>query len=278
MDAAAGGGIRASRRHARNQALVLLEEGSLHRMIDPGADSFYLEVLTDEVCRQAWEHFQALEQAGGMAAALRQGLPQEQTAATASKRLKALATGRASLVGVSHYAVRSEPPLLTEEPAAPPVPQGAAEKVTPVRTQRLAAAFETLRLRTWNFEQKRGRPVTVLMAPLGGSGTSRIRAQFCVTFLGAAGFRTESPAGFASVAEALEEARCLEADVLVLCAEDPEYAGLVAEFKALPGDRPLLAVAGLPAEADRLGADLFIHRDADRVGTAGDILARLEAR
>ncbi len=278
MDAAAGGGIRASRRHARNQALVLLEEGSLHRMIDPGAGSFYLETLTDEVSKLAWGHFQSVEKAGGMAAALRQGLPQEQTAATASRRLKALATGRGSLVGVSHYAVRAEPPMVTGEPEAPAVPAGAALTVPAVPARRLAAAFEDLRLRTWTLEQRRGRPVSVLMAPLGGSGLSRIRAQFCVTFLGAAGFRTESPVGFASVAEALEEARRLEADMLVLCAEDSEYSGLVAEVRALSQDRPLLAVAGLPAELDPSSVDVFIHKDADRVQTAGDILARLEAR
>jgi len=278
MDAAAGGGIRASRRHARNQAVVLLEEGALHRMVDPGAGSFYLETLTDQISQSAWGHFQAIEKAGGMAAALRQGLPQEQTAAAAGKRLKALATGRASLVGVSHYAVRAEPPLVTGEPEVSAVPRGAALTVPAVRTARLAAAFEALRLRTWTLEQQRGRPVSVLLAPLGGSGLSRIRAQFCATFLGAAGFCTESPVGFASVGEALEEARRLEADVLVLCAEDSEYAGLVAEARARLQEGPLLGVAGLPAELDPSSVDVLIHKDADRVQTAGDILARLEAR
>ncbi len=279
MDAAAGGGVRASRRHACNQALVLLEEASLHRVVDPGAGSFHLEGLTDELAAKAWSCLQAIERAGGMAAALREGLPQKEAAATAERRLKALATGRGSLVGVSHYAVRAEPPHAGPLGALEG-PAGAAETVTPVQPRRLAAAFEALRLRTWTLEERRGRPVRVLMAPLGGSATSRVRAQFCVTFLGAAGFMTESPAGFGSVAEALAEAQGSQADVLVLCAEDPEYAGLLEELRALPGERPLVAVAGLPAEADTLrerGADLFIHRDADRVETAGGILARLEA-
>jgi len=281
MDAAAGGGVRASRRHASSQALVLLEEASLHRVVDPGAGSSYLEVLTDQIAEKAWSCLQAIEKAGGMTAALREGLPQQEAAATAERRLKALATGRGSLVGVSQYAVRAEPPAAAK-PAGPlKAPAGAVETVLPVQPQRLAAAFEALRLRTWALEQRQGRPVRALMAPLGGSATSRVRAQFCVTFLGAAGFMTESPVGFSSVAEALAEARRSEVDVLVLCAEDPEYAGILDELRGLPGERPLVAVAGLPADADGLrerGADLFIHRDADRVETAGGILARLEAR
>lgn len=275
MDAAGGGSLATGRRHARNQLLVLLEEGALHRVLDPGAGSSYLEVLTDEVARQAWTHLQAVEKAGGMAEALRKGLPQAEAAATFRKRRQALATGRASLVGVSHYAVRAEPPTGGAEPVR------SAGEVLPVEPQRLGAPFEDLRRRTWELERRRGRPVTALMAPLGGSATSRVRAQFCVTFLGAAGFRTESPAGFESVGAALEEARRLEADLLVLCAEDPQYDALLEALPQAPDERPLVAVAGLPAEADRLrdrGADLFIHRDADRVETAGEVLARLEAR
>ena len=281
MDAAGGGGLGFARRNARNQLLVLLEEGSLHRLVDPGAGSGYLEVLTDEVAWKAWGHFQAVEKAGGMPAALRAGLPQREAALTAEQRLKALATGRTSLVGVTHYAVRAEPPAARVQEPQHPVPEGAAEEVIPVQVHRLAAPFEALRLRTWTLEQRRGRPVKALMAPLGGSSLSRIRAQFCVTFLGAAGFETPSSSGFPSVAEALAEAGRSEADELVLCAEDPEYAGLLEELAALPGARPLVAVAGFPADAAELGqkgADLFIHRDADRVETPGAILARLEAR
>ncbi|MGI5843698.1 MAG: methylmalonyl-CoA mutase family protein [Candidatus Xenobium sp.] len=280
MDAAAGGGVLSSRRHAVSQALVLLEEASLHRVVDPGAGSSYLEVLTDEIAQKAWSYLQAIEKAGGMTAALREGIPQQEAAATAERRLQALSGGRGSLVGVSHYAVPAEPPASAPSAEPPEAPAGAGETVRRVQPQRLAAAFEALRLRTRALEERRGRPVRALMASLGGSATSRVRAQFCVTFLGAAGFRTESPVGLSSVAEALVEAQRAEVDILVLCAEDSEYAGLLEELRRLPGQRPLVAVAGMPAEADGLrsrGTDFFIHRDADRVETAGGILARLEA-
>lgn len=276
MDLVAGNPDARSCRHARNQVLVLLEEGQLHRVLDPGAGSGYLESLTDEVARLAWTHLQEIEAAGGMTAALRAGIPQKAAAATAEKRAKALATGRASMVGVSQYGVRAEPPSRTSASQAFDIPEGAAEKVTPVCQVRLAEGFEALRLRTWMLEQKLGRPVTALMASLGGSGMSRIRAQFCSTFLGAGGLRIESPAGFGSVAEALAEARRQGADAVVLCAEDPQYAELL---QALPAERPLIGIAGFPADRERLqelGADFFIHKDADRVGTTADLLGRLE--
>lgn len=276
MDAVGGAPDARSRRHARNQVLVLLEEGQLHRVLDPGAGSGYLESLTEETSRLAWGHLQEIEAAGGMTAALRAGLPQRAAAATADKRAKALATGRGSMVGVSQYGVRSEPPTGQPAPASHPS-AGAAETVEPVRIASLAAGFEALRLRTWQLEQRLGRPVTALMASLGGSGMSRVRAQFCSTFLGAGGLKIESPPGFGSVAEALDEARRLSADLVVLCAEDPQYAALLEGLP--PGDRPLVGIAGFPADKDRLaelGADFFLHKDADRLGTTADLLARLE--
>ncbi len=48
--------------------------------------SYYIEKLTDQFARAAWGIFQKIEEAGGMAAALKAGLPQTLIAETAAKR------------------------------------------------------------------------------------------------------------------------------------------------------------------------------------------------
>ena len=75
-----------ARRVARNTQLVLLEESNLAKVSDPAAGSGGIETLTQELCRTAWSLFQEIEKAGGVFAALEQGLIQDKVAATRAAR------------------------------------------------------------------------------------------------------------------------------------------------------------------------------------------------
>lgn len=103
-----------SRRLARNTQLLLDEEAHLGRVIDPAGGSWYVESLTSELASAAWEMFQHIERQGGLAAALQCGWVQEQIAAVAQARRKAVATRRDPLTGVSEF------PLLAERPVPRP--------------------------------------------------------------------------------------------------------------------------------------------------------------
>lgn len=46
-----------SRRIARNASIILKEEAHIARTIDPAGGSWYVEVLTNEVAKKAWELF-----------------------------------------------------------------------------------------------------------------------------------------------------------------------------------------------------------------------------
>jgi methylmalonyl-CoA mutase len=107
-----------SRRLARNIQLILQKECDLDKVIDPAGGAYYVEWLTHEIARRAWALFQEIEKRGGLAAAMRQGFPQEEVAKTRAARLKAVAQRRDTLVGVNQYANVKEEPL----PAAPAVP------------------------------------------------------------------------------------------------------------------------------------------------------------
>ena len=75
-----------ARRVARNTQLVLLEESNLAKVSDPAAGSGGIESLTQELCQTAWALFQEIEKAGGVFAALEQGLIQRKVTATRKAR------------------------------------------------------------------------------------------------------------------------------------------------------------------------------------------------
>jgi methylmalonyl-CoA mutase len=70
-------------RIARNQQLLLKEESYLEKIVDPAAGSYYIENLTDQIARGAWEHFLKVEELGGYCKALRAGYVQEEVEKTA---------------------------------------------------------------------------------------------------------------------------------------------------------------------------------------------------
>ena len=63
-----------ARRLARNTQLVLQEEAQLGRVADAAGGSWYVEDLTNRLAARAWEEFRRVEAAGGLVAALEQGL------------------------------------------------------------------------------------------------------------------------------------------------------------------------------------------------------------
>ncbi len=92
-----------SRRIARNTQLILQDECNLTRLIDPSGGSWYVEALTDELAQAAWQRFQAIEAAGGMAAVLGNGSLQDQIAETAQARVANLNRRKDVLVGTNMY-------------------------------------------------------------------------------------------------------------------------------------------------------------------------------
>lgn len=93
-----------SRRIARNTQIILGEECSLQQIIDPAGGAWYLEWLTNQLAGKAWEIFQKIEAAGGMAKAVVDGLPQEIAAKSQTSRLEAIAKRKQVMVGVNMYA------------------------------------------------------------------------------------------------------------------------------------------------------------------------------
>ncbi|MBV8755121.1 MAG: methylmalonyl-CoA mutase, partial [Hyphomicrobiales bacterium] len=64
-----------SARIARNTQLFLQQESGTTRTVDPWGGSFYVERLTHDLARRAWEHIEEVEALGGMAKAIDAGIP-----------------------------------------------------------------------------------------------------------------------------------------------------------------------------------------------------------
>jgi methylmalonyl-CoA mutase len=132
-----------ARRQSRNTQLVLMEEAHVGKVADPGAGAGYLEALTDQIARTAWAELQAIEAAGGLAAALASGHVAKGVAAANAARPEP------RLIGVNAFPPAQETPVEVERATAKaaksapspklPGPDSACPPLSPIR---LAEAFE----------------------------------------------------------------------------------------------------------------------------------------
>ena len=93
-----------SARIARNTQLLLLQESGTTQVIDPWGGSHYVERLTDELARRAWQHITEVERAGGMAQAIDAGIPKLRIEEAAARTQARIDSGRQPVVGVNMFA------------------------------------------------------------------------------------------------------------------------------------------------------------------------------
>ena len=100
-----------SARIARNTQLVLAQESGTTRMIDPWGGSFYVERLTYDLAKRAWDHIEEVEDMGGMAKAIEAGLPKLRIEEAAAKTQARIDAGEQAIIGVNEYRPEQEAPV-----------------------------------------------------------------------------------------------------------------------------------------------------------------------
>jgi len=100
-----------SARIARNTQLVLQQESGTTRVIDPWAGSAYVERLTHDLARRAWEHLEEVEAAGGMAKAIEAGIPKMRIEEAAARTQARIDSGQQPVIGVNRYPVDEDEPI-----------------------------------------------------------------------------------------------------------------------------------------------------------------------
>ncbi len=230
---------------AANVQHLLKEESHIDAVADPAGGSYYIEALTDSLAREAWKVLQQVEAAGGFAAATAAGSIEKALAETRAARAKAYSTRRRALVGVNNY------PDVTEKTPGGEIPAD--------QPGRIAETFEKIRRRTTQHALATGRYPKVLLLQRGDVKMRGVRSNFCLNFLGCAGFDfVES-----------EEYAGTDADLIVLCSSDAEDLSFAQEV--CPRVQVPVLVAGNPkAQIPALqaaGVQGFIHVQSDAVQT-----------
>ena len=253
-----------SERIARNQQFLLRDESHLDKVVDPAGGSYYIETLTASIAKVAWEIFNAVEEKGGFLSELTAGNIQKSVNESGVKRHTDVARRKEILLGTNQYPNINEMALdkLQKDGCGCGCGCGTQEvadgAVEALNFDRAASQFEQLRLDT---ERSAKRP-KVFILTIGNLAMRLARAQFSGNFFGCAGYEIIDNIGFNSVQEGVDAALAQNADVVVLCSSDDEYAQYAPEaFKALDG-KAIFVVAGAPACMDELkaqGIENFIH-------------------
>ncbi|MCW8848495.1 MAG: acyl-CoA mutase large subunit family protein [Melioribacteraceae bacterium] len=93
-----------SRRIARNTQTILREESHLDQVIDAAGGSYYIESLTEEIAKKAWELFQKIEEDGGIFEALKKGTIQSSVEEIAQLKEKDINKRKNVIVGTNMFA------------------------------------------------------------------------------------------------------------------------------------------------------------------------------
>jgi methylmalonyl-CoA mutase len=260
FDAALGLPDAFSRRIARNTQSLLVEEGSLARVLDPAGGSWYVESLTDALARAAWDWFTEIERAGGLAAALSSGLVADRIERAWSERSRRLATRADAVTGVSEFPNLDEQ-LPSRQPAAAP-PSGGLPRV------RAAQEFEALRDAADAALSSSGSRPSVYLATMGPVARHTARATFAASLFQAGGLATPSAGGATGLADAGTSVACI-------CGTDTDYAAaptLAEELRAAGVEQVWLA--GSPS-LDIDGVDGYVFAGCDALAVLREVHERL---
>jgi methylmalonyl-CoA mutase N-terminal domain/subunit len=109
--------------------------------IDPLGGSYYLEHLTSELERQAYEYFDQVEKLGGVVPAIEENFFQREIAEASYRYQSEVESKQRIIVGVNRYELDDEEPIeiLRIDPALEPQQ---IERVQAVRARRDSAAVE----------------------------------------------------------------------------------------------------------------------------------------
>jgi methylmalonyl-CoA mutase len=297
----------AARRLARNTSLVLLEEASLARVVDPAAGAGGVEALTDALCEKAWELFREIEGEGGLLISLVAGKLQARIAEARAARMKAIATRREPLTGTSEFAHLAEtPPEIISVslpkrkapkarakakfgPGTPEViaalaagasradaspPYSGELKADALVSYRWAEPFEALRDRADAHLATTGARPGVTLATLGEPAGHAARLAFTRNFFEAGGLEVV----VADVAAVDVGAR-----LVCLVGSDAVYAETGAKAaRKLKAKGRRVWLAGRPGEAEatltKAGVTRFVFLGSEVVGALADALTAVAKR
>lgn len=211
-----------STRIARNVLLLTKEESQVLNVLDPAGGSYFIESLTADYVKLAWEKFLAIEEAGGIDAYT--SLASEIEAIYA-ERIKQVETRKHSLIGTNIYANPVDE-LPTEVN-----PQFADVK-------RLATPFENLRA---DFAKNN---VKIGILTFGELKNFKPRADFVAGFFNTAGIVPEQSGAIDTVEAAKAWLASADYNYVCVAATDDDTKALIPALLADKSANVVLDAAG----------------------------------
>jgi methylmalonyl-CoA mutase, N-terminal domain len=125
----------------RTQQVIAHETGVVNS-IDPLGGSYYVEQLTSELERRAYEYFDRIERLGGVVAAIKENFFQAEIAEAAFRYQREVELGERVIVGVNRYQSEAEPEVEIHR-VDPALEAEQAARVQALRARRDSAAAES---------------------------------------------------------------------------------------------------------------------------------------
>lgn len=269
------------RRIARNTQIILQEEASLAKVIDPAGGAYMFEHLTDAMADKAWTFFQEIERQGGMRTALPGCFVAEKIAAVQAERAKNVDRRKDSLTGVSAFPDIHEKRPANARPSTPEAAPQASGKVaalpaasngvlakalvgaavsganvaamsaalggmptsmTPLPNLRVAEGFERLRDAGDAFKTEYGQNANIFLANVGAVSEFTDRASYAKNFFESGGIEAVAGAGGKDIAAIVADFRRSAASFAIICSSDAIYAELAAKLATALKDAGAAAV------------------------------------
>jgi methylmalonyl-CoA mutase N-terminal domain/subunit len=117
----------------RTQQIIAYESG-VANTVDPLGGSYFVEALTNEVERGAWDYIEKIDALGGMIAAIERGYPMREIAEASYRYQMAVDKKEKIIVGVNEYVGEHEPIEILQIDES--VARSQAERLAQLRRER----------------------------------------------------------------------------------------------------------------------------------------------
>src|SRR5262249_1091676 len=131
-----------SARIARNTQLFLQQETDTCSVADPWGGSYYVERLTHDLARRAWQHLREVEDLGGMTRAIQAGIPKLRIEEAAARTQARAARGKQTVVGLNKYRPERAEPIDVLKVDNTAVREAQVASLKKLRAERDCAAVE----------------------------------------------------------------------------------------------------------------------------------------
>ncbi len=257
------------KRIARNVQHLLRYETHLNEKKDISAGSYYIENLTHIIAEQTWILFNENESKAGYETMAKDGEIKKAIEKNANHLIEDFNNRKKILVGINNYSNFNE--TILKKISDHTIVQEPSNKKG-LRFFRLSEVLESLRL---DIEASFPIRPKVFLFTIGNLAMRRARAGFALNFFGAAGFDILDNNGFDSVEKGLAAFKKSDAEILVVCSSDEEYANYVPDIVKNVKDK-LLIVAGNPKNIEvKVKVDYFIYSASNIFNTLQSIQKQL---